>query len=307
MHVPGRTPPTKRFQHVLDITHPQAWKYLFDAMSVLIDEYRIDYIKWDHNRVLIDAAHFGRAAVREQTLAFYRLIAALHERFPNLQIESCASGGGRIDLATALSCDRFWTSDCNDPLERASIQRWTTMAIPPEMCGSHIGAPKSHTTGRTQSLNFRAATALFGHAGIEWDITSASADDRELLAGWAVFYKQVRPLLHGGRTVRLAGPDPSSQVDGVVSDDQSQGLFCFLQLTSHVASKPGNVVLAGLNPAATYAVNACNPAGEPETTETSWPSWVDGARMSGRFLMSAGLRMPRLRPENALFIAVRQI
>ena len=35
----------------------------------------------------------------------------------------------------------------------------------------------SHTTLRQHSLTFRAITALWGHLGIEWDLT-ALADDR---------------------------------------------------------------------------------------------------------------------------------
>ena len=71
--------------------------------------------------------------------------------------------------------DRVWTSDTNDPLERQALQRWTTLLVPPELMGAHVGGPVAHTTGRAHTLGFRAATALLGHFGIEWDLTRASA------------------------------------------------------------------------------------------------------------------------------------
>ena len=49
-------------------------------------------------------------------------------RHPELEIESCTSGGARVDLGVLARTDRIWTSDCNDALERAQIQRWTSPA-----------------------------------------------------------------------------------------------------------------------------------------------------------------------------------
>ena len=90
----------------------------------------------------------------------------------------------------------MWASDCNDALERQTIQRWTALLLPLELIGAHVGPPHSHTTGRTQDLPFRVATALFGHFGIEWDIASASPEEQDALAEAVAFYKEVRPLLH---------------------------------------------------------------------------------------------------------------
>ena len=94
-------------------------------------------------------------------------------RHPALEIESCSSGGGRVDAEVLTRTDRIWPSDTNDPLERQHLQRWTSLLVPPELMGSHVAAPTSHTTGRTHSLRYRAATALLHSFGIEWDMTRA--------------------------------------------------------------------------------------------------------------------------------------
>ena len=53
------------------------------------------------------------------------------------------------------------------------------------MMGAHVGPPAAHTPGRTQSLAFRAATALSGHFGVEWNLLSI--DDSELWELAALF------------------------------------------------------------------------------------------------------------------------
>jgi alpha-galactosidase len=119
-----------------------------------------------------------------------------------LEIESCASGGARIDFGILDHVDRFWTSDCNDALERQLIQRWTMQFFPPEFLGCHIGPSPGHQTHRTHSLTFRTTIALFGHAGIECDLAQYSREDLERIKCWIAYYKKNRHLLHSGTMVR---------------------------------------------------------------------------------------------------------
>lgn len=306
-HVPGRIPPEWRHQQVLDLSHPGAYAHVRDQMHAVLSAVDISYIKWDHNRVVVDGDHLGRAGIHEQTVAVYRLFDELKHLHPRLEIESCASGGGRVDLGMAHHADRFWGSDSNDALDRQSIQRWTGVAIPPEMVGTHIGPHHSHTTGRTHNLGFRAVTALFGHAGIEWDITQTTDDERATLASWARFYKDNRELLHGGRVVRIDHPDPASIVHGVVSLDQSRALFAHVQLASNTGSKPVRVVLDGLDRSARYRVREVQPAGSPDTQELRAPAWVDGVEVSGQVLCTVGLQPHIMRSENATLIMLERI
>ncbi len=302
LHVGDRTPPEQRHQQVLNIANPQAWQYLYDAMHALLTEYDIAYIKWDHNRVLIEPGYDGHPAVREQTLAFTRLVDALKAAHPGLEIESCASGGGRIDLGAVQHCDRFWTSDCNEALERQFIQRWTGIAIPPELLGTHVGPTRSHSTGRVHTLAFRALTALLGHAGIEWDITTTTAEERAALTSWIAFYKAHRGLLHSGRVVRADDVDPAAYVHGVVAQDGSQALFVYAQIEAARASKPAHFLLPGLDPQARYRVSMHEPAGPAGVLQSPRPAWADGLVLPGSVLAKVGLRPPRVHPESAFLV-----
>jgi len=299
--------PAIRHQHVLNLAHPAAWDFVFGRIDALVDEYGIDHIKWDHNRERHEAARRDvndRPGVNAQTLAVYRMLDALKSRHPSLEIETCASGGGRVDLGILQRTDRVWASDCNDPVERQNIQRWTVQLIPPELIGGHVGSARSHTTKRTTPLSFRLITALFSHAGIELDLTRESAADLDVLTAWATLYKRVRDLLHSGQTVRADLSDDANLFHGVVAPDQSRALFAWVRLATSNAVQAGRVRFPGLDCTRDYRIAVREGIGLPSLHERA-PEWVDAARrgtltVSGRLLVMVGLPMPTLDPEQAM-------
>ncbi|MFJ4879028.1 alpha-galactosidase [Streptomyces sp. NPDC088745] len=307
----GRTPPLSRHQQVLDLGHPEAYAYLLERLDTLVGEYGIAYIKWDHNRDLVEAGHgpLGTPGVHTQTLAVYRLIDELRARRPELEIESCSSGGGRIDLGILERTDRVWTSDCIDALERQQIQRWTSLLLPPELLGSHVSAPVAHTTGRSHTLDFRAATALFCHFGIEWDLTLATTEERARLAQWITAYKSLRPLLHRGTVVRGDHPDPALWLHGVVAADRSHAVYALVQTATSVQSPPGRVRLPGLDPSAVYRLAPLAPGDRPEGSAwTDLPWWRDERmELPGHVLETVGVRAPVLFPERAVLVEARRV
>ncbi len=307
LHEGGRVPPLWRHQLVLDLSNEGAYSHVLEQTSMMLASHSIAYIKWDHNRVLVDAGHMGHAGVRLQTLAIYRLFAELKNRHPGVEIESCASGGARIDLGILDYVDRFWTSDNNDALERQSIQRWSAQVIPIEMLGTHIGPTQGHQTGRTVELSMRAITALFGHAGIEWNITEATLAERKNLKGWAEYYKTHRALLHSGRMVRIDYPDAHGYLHGVISVDNSKAIFAYVQLTPTVAVHPALIKFAGLEDAATYSIKAVFPAGSPRYMQIAPPAWMAGIKLSGSALAHIGVAAPILAPANAILIEITKI
>ncbi|GAA4396322.1 alpha-galactosidase [Fodinibacter luteus] len=299
-------PHPSRHQHVLDLADPGAFAHVLEAMSALIGTYGIDFVKWDHNRDLHEAVRTDdggtdRPAVRAQTFATYRLLDELRRRHPDLEIESCSSGGARVDLGVLARTDRVWTSDCNDALERVAIQRWTGLLVPPERMGSHVGPPTAHTTHRHLDLSLRMLVALGGHAGLEWDITTCDPDELEALRAWSALYRELRPLLHGGDAVRSDHPDDSIDVGGVVAPDRSAAVLTVVQVATGRGVTPGAVPLPGLDPGRTYRVRVRREAGLPVTVQVEPPAWWEAATgeglvVSGAALGAAGLAMPALLP-----------
>ncbi|GAA3809777.1 alpha-galactosidase [Sphaerisporangium flaviroseum] len=295
-----------RHQHVLDLGHPGAYAYLFDRMNELVGSLGIAYIKWDHNRYLLDAGHApeGRPGVRTQVLQAYRLMEQLKAAHPGLEIESCASGGGRVDLGVLEFTDRVWPSDCNDPHERLEIQRWTGLLVPPEMQGTHIGAEESHTTHRTHPLDYRAEKALWGHLGVETNLLTMDEETRAALARWVAFHKEHRALLHSGRVVHADLADAAYRLEGVVSEDRAEALFAFSVVERPATWPPGRIRFPGLDDTRHYTVEAVYP-GSPPAAGTVLPRWQHaGVTLPGRSLRLVGVEAPSLDVDRSVVLRV---
>jgi alpha-galactosidase len=253
--------------------------------------------------------------VHAQTLAFYRLLDELKAAHPGLEIESCSSGGARVDLGVLERADRVWVSDCIDPHERQHMLRWTAQLVPPEYLGSHIASGRSHTTGRVQDLGFRAGTAVFGHLGIEWDLGAASERELAELREWISFYKANRDLLLAGDMVRMDAAGDELMVHGVVAPDRSRAIFAFATMSTSVASVSPPLRLRGLDPDRRYRVRPIL-VGTPPSGLTP-PRWwggsatagdlgadFPGAVLLGAVLEHTGIAAPIVHPDQVVLFAV---
>ncbi|MFJ4253993.1 alpha-galactosidase [Microbacterium sp. NPDC090003] len=298
-----------RHQFVLDFSRDDVVDHIIERLDDVITRARVDFVKWDHNRDLhasLDAR--GRRRVHAHTLGVYRVLDEIRRRHPRLEIESCASGGGRTDLGTLARTDRVWASDCNDPIERQSIQRGTQTLLPPELIGAHVGPTVSHTTGRHASFAFRAATALFGHAGLEWDLTTASDDDRSAIAAWTALYRELRGLLHSGVTVRGDDVDPGTLLHGAVSHDRSEAVFAWVRTETSATAQSPRVPIPGLDPAATYRVRVRDEIGGAHRHQVADPAWAAaGDLIVTGAVLAQGLPLPVLNPGNALLLHLTRV
>jgi alpha-galactosidase len=311
----GYTPVLGRNQLVLDCGRVDVRRYLFERIDALLDEYDIAYLKWDMNRDLVQGSSQasaddpGRAGTHGHVLGLYELLDQIRARHPTVEIESCASGGGRVDLEILRRTDRVWTSDCNDALERQAIQRGFTMLFPPEVMGAHIGPHQAHTTHRVQDLGFRTATALFGSLGIEWNLLNAGEAELDRITRAIDLHKRLRPLLHGGDVVRVDHDDPSAMVHGVVSADQRHAVMAYVQLTPSITTVPLPMRFAGLDPTRVYRCTIVDDLGSMLEFGRARPPWMgagaaghDGTVFSGAQLMVSGLQPPVLHPESVVLL-----
>ncbi|MFT3798630.1 alpha-galactosidase [Microbacterium sp.] len=298
-------PPSARQQQVLDLSRGEAYAHIAQRLHALLHEYPIAYLKWDHNRDLVDAGSGpgGSSRVHAHTQAVYRLIDELKDRHPGLEIESCASGGARVDLGILERTDRIWASDSLDPNERLANQRYTALVVPPEMIGMHLTTPTVHSSGRTVSLALSGAVALFGHFGIEWDVTTLTSDERSAIAQWVALARRVRPLVATGRLVNVDVADAGLDVRGVVSPDRTAAFFTLTQLQTLPASPSGRIRLPGLDPDRAYRVRNVTPGGIVHQPAQSPLRWAHhDTVLTGRQLAVAGIRPPVQNPQQATVV-----
>ncbi|ASK26803.1 alpha-galactosidase [Neisseria chenwenguii] len=314
----GYDQPEERHQFVLDLVNPEAFDYLLERMDWLLGNHDIDYIKWDHNRRLVQPGHLGRAAVVAQTEAAYRLFAILQERYPDVEIESCSSGGGRIDYEILKHCQRFWVSDNNDALMRQKIQRGMSYFFPPEVMGCHIGGRHCHTTHRNFSFLFRGLTALFGHMGVELDPVKEGDEECAGFAKYIALHKELRPLLHSGDVTRLDSIDENTLINGVVAKDKSQAVFLVSQLDQPEYKYLGRLRIPNLQPEARYRVKVLAVAdyireGRGGHLMKTYPQWFTGIlegkeyTVSGEWLADTGLSIPSIDPQSAVLFGFERV
>jgi alpha-galactosidase len=313
-----------RQQFVLDLANPDASAHVLQQIDALVDELAIDFIKWDHNRDLVEAVHAGRPGGHAQMRAVYALLRELKQRHPSLEIESCSSGGARTDLGILDVTDRVWASDSNDPVERQDIQRWTGLLLPPELVGAHVGPTTSHSSGRTTTLSYRMATSLLGSAGFEWDILSCDDDETAAIRRFAALYKELRPIVHAGRVVHPELRDPAWRVTAFVLDDSrrahageeeasgfdgaSGAVIAVATVASLEDARAERLRVPGLRRDRRYRVRVRREIGD---AQYGWiaPEWFTAGEIElpGSVLTDIGLQLPTLWPLQAFVLHLEAV
>ena len=306
LQLPHYEPALARNQLVLNLAKTEAYQYIRERLFALFTEYPIDYVKWDMNRDYTQPSGDIAPQAHVQVEALYRLLSELNQAFPDMEIESCSSGGARVDFGILNFTKRFWASDCNDALERQTIQRGFSYLLPPEVMGSHIGPDKSHTTSRVHDVAFRAGTAMLGHLGIEWNLLDANSEQKAIIAKWLSHYKQYRSVLHEGNNWRLPSADGRAQTQWALSQDRMQGLAVYSQLTMPKQAQTLPVRLPNLLPDQLYRVKVLEHSPLPGHLMKALPEWwKKDLILNGASLSQVGLRLPIFDPESLVLLAIQ--
>ena len=307
LHVPPYHQPVGRYQYVLNLARREVSEYLFGALSKLLTQYPgIKYLKWDMNRDLtLPGGQGGHPSVHAQTLAVYELLRRVRERHPFVEIESCASGGARVDFGILEGTCRLWASDTNDAHERVRIQRGLSYFFPPIIVGSHVGPSTCHQTRRKLSLPFRCAVALTGHMGMEMDLRELSPEEFATMKNWIGRYKLYRELLHRGAIRRIATDDPAIYAHVVIDEDRERFLlFAFFTETT-LDSVQGPLRITGLNPSRLYELSLWEKPETPSPLMREFDSPLVSetpATVSGSFLEQVGIVLPVGFPDSAVVL-----
>ncbi|NND22138.1 MAG: alpha-galactosidase, partial [Silicimonas sp.] len=272
--------------------------YLFGRIGSILSSHDIEYIKWDHNRVLPmpDAA---------QTRGTYGLLDRLRAAHPRVEIESCASGGGRIDFGILARTQRVWLSDSNDALERLRIQHDAALFLPMVVTGSHVGPRVCHTSGRTLNIRFRAWVAAQRHMGFEMDPRELTDDEAEVLRQVTGWWKANRHWLATADILRLDSPDPAVIAEQQLADDGSKFVVFAGKAATSSQIAPRPLRLTRVSPDRFYEIELVNRE-DVERLSRGTPALKYGSiRVSGAYLMTHGLTLPWSYPESMWVIEGR--
>ena len=302
---------TGRNQHVLDLTNAEVVEYLFEKISDLLSKYEIDYLKWDMNRDLtLPADKMNNSLLEKQTHAVYHLLNLLNKKHPHIEIESCSSGGARLDYGILKHTHRVWLSDSNDAHERWLMQNEAFVFLPAELVGSHVGPKKCHTTGRILPLSFRSLVAMTGSMGFEMDLQELEKDEMDQLRHYTTLYKKNRDWMHKGTEHRLDTAQPEIVSKMVVSNDRSH-FFVFSATVDVVKEEAvAPLKLSGIEKDQFYILRLVNVEDLSRSTQIAFESPLtskDGLKLSGMALMQSGIILPACFPDTMLLVEGRKI
>lgn len=265
-----------RHQVALNLADENTVQAIYNQVSDILSTYRIDYVKWDHNRQLedcyaqnLDREHQGEFYHRN-TLGFYRLAKMLTEKFENVHFQGCASGGGRFDLGALFYFPEIWTSDENDPIQRLFIQYGSWFCYPPSVCGSHVN------DSRVTCYKTKGEIALFGSYGFELDPAHLNDDEKKELSAINEIYRKYHDeVILDGDLYRLISPfDGQAFAVQSVSKDKTKSLFLYVNLLKKLRARRF-VKLQGLIPDAYYKNN------------------LDGGIFKGEYYMNVGINLSK--------------
>lgn len=281
-------------QVALDLGNPKVQDLVFEVFDTLMTRYpEIDYIKWDANTALLNrgSQYLDKDKQSHLFIDYHRGFKTVMERirakYPDVTIQACASGGGRVNYGVLPWFDEFWVSDNTDALQRIYLQWGTSHFFPALAMGAHISAAPNHQTGRVIPLKFRIDVAMSGRLGMEIQPKDMTESEKEQCRRAISDYKRIRDIVQHGNLYRLQSPYDNKGVASLmyVSDNRDKAVLFWYKTDTFAGQKLPATILAGLDPNKSYKITELNPI-------DIVPLAIDGTILSGSTLMSNGLTLP---------------
>lgn len=256
-HYDTRTPSLMRNQLVLNLTREDVKEYVFKVMDDMLSEYDISYIKWDMNRAYSETG--GENLENPQELwyrhvkAVYEIADRLKEKHPDLQIECCASGGGRVDLGSLSHFDMVWTSDNTDPIDRLEIQHGFSLLYPIKCMRAWV--TDTNRGSRPKDWDFRFNVTMQGSLSIGGNLLKYTEEELEIHKKYIAMYKEIRNTVQFGKFYRLANFKEDSIYGVQYVDVEQSVLFLCTSVNTFFNDKFYHINLDGLDKNAQYKLS----------------------------------------------------
>lgn len=278
-------------QLVLDLSNPKVQDFIFGVVDKLMTQYpEIAYIKWDANMSLANYGSNYLPANKQSHLyieyhrGLRKVLQRIRAKYPDLLMQACASGGGRISYGILPYFDEFWTSDDTDAIERIYMQWGASQFYPAIAMGSHVSAARNHQTNKLIPLKFRFDVAMSGRLGMEMQPKDFTPDEYKFAAQAISTYKQIRPVVQFGDLYRLISPYAQKNISSLmyVTPDKEEAVLFVYQLKHRFNPSFPRLTLQGLSPDASYEICEINTADLKEQA---------GKTITGGFLMDQGMEV----------------
>lgn len=281
-------------QLVLDMANPAVQDIVFQVVDTLLSKYpEIDYIKWDANMDIKNHGSQYQTADNQSHLfidyhkGLVKTFNRIREKYPDVTIQACASGGARANYGILPWFDEFWVSDNTDALQRIYMQWGASYFFPAIAMASHISASPNHQTHRIIPIKFRTDVAMSGRLGMEIQPDDMTAQEKEQTKKAITEYKEIRPVVQFGDLYRLQSPYDEKGVASLmyVAPEKDKAVFYWWKTRTFYNDMLPLIPMDGLDPDKNYTIREINRIDRK-------PLPFEGKTFSGRFLMENGLEIP---------------
>lgn len=275
-------------QIVLDLTNPEVQDFVFSVIDNLMTHYpEIAYMKWDANSCMLDygSPYLPKEKQSHLYIEYHRglnnVLERIRAKYPQLILQACAGGGGRINYGILPYFDEFWTSDDTDALQRVYLQWGVSCFYPAIAMAAHVSADKNHQTGRYLPLKFRFDVAMSGRLGMEMQPEDMTEADKEFTQRAIQAYKGIRPIVQFGDLYRLISPYENKGVASLmyVAPEKDRAVFYAYKMNHFINMTIPNVKMNGLDPQKKYQLIDLTPLSKNK------PCSLHNKIISGKILM----------------------
>jgi len=284
-------------QIVLDLTNPEVQDFVFSVIDNLMTHYpEIAYMKWDANSCMLDygSPYLPKEKQSHLYIEYHRglnnVLERIRAKYPQLILQACAGGGGRINYGILPYFDEFWTSDDTDALQRVYLQWGVSCFYPAIAMAAHVSADKNHQTGRYLPLKFRFDVAMSGRLGMEMQPEDMTEADKEFTQRAIQAYKGIRPIVQFGDLYRLISPYENKGVASLmyVAPEKDRAVFYAYKMNHFINMTIPNVKMNGLDPQKKYQLIDLTPLSKNK------PCSLHNKIISGKILMEKGIALQTL-------------
>lgn len=284
-------------QIVLDLTNPEVQDFVFSVIDNLMTHYpEIAYMKWDANSCMLDygSPYLSKEKQSHLYIEYHRglnnVLERIRAKYPQLILQACAGGGGRINYGILPYFDEFWTSDDTDALQRVYLQWGVSCFYPAIAMAAHVSADKNHQTGRYLPLKFRFDVAMSGRLGMEMQPEDMTEADKEFTQRAIQAYKGIRPIVQFGDLYRLISPYENKGVASLmyVAPEKDRAVFYAYKMNHFINMTIPNVKMNGLDPQKKYQLIDLTPLSKNK------PCSLHNKIISGKILMEKGIALQTL-------------
>ncbi|MCL6457409.1 MAG: alpha-galactosidase [Gorillibacterium sp.] len=255
MHFPNRPRTESRTQLVLNLGREDVREYIYGFLHDLLQNHNIRFIKWDMNRPFSEPGWPNAPTGRDKEIwvryveGLYLILDRLKAEHSSVEIETCASGGGRVDNGILSRTDQAWTSDNTNAYERLFIQEGYSYAY----CAKTMVAWVTDSGNPTLPLTYRFHSAMMGTLGIGSNLHHWSDEQLATATTMIQLYKDIRHIVQHGSLYRLSSPRKKHQtaVQYVTADLKESVVFVLSTNQAPFLMSPP-LQLSGLDPNQLY-------------------------------------------------------